>query len=174
MNRMTVLVLTLLLCGCATARPPLKRAEAMDLERFMGSWYVIAAIPTVIEKNSYNAIEEYKLLPDGSVDTVFTFHQGSFDGPLKKYNPRGFIVDKTNKSTWKMQFIWPFKAQYLVVYLNEDYSQTIIGRDKRDFFWIMARTPEIPENDYQNLLTMLKNDGYDISKVRKVPQKWEN
>jgi apolipoprotein D and lipocalin family protein len=144
----------------------------VDLERFMGPWYVIAAIPTFIETKSYNGVETYQLLPNGTVDTVFTFNIGAFDGPKKRYNPRGFVVDRIKNSTWKMQFIWPFKAEYLITYLNEDYTQTIIGRNKRDYVWIMARTPQIPDDDYDRLVNMLKDDGYDLKKLRKVPQQW--
>ncbi len=141
--------------------------------RGLGPWYVIACIPTFIETKAYNAIEEYQLKPDGTINTIFTFHSGGFDGPLKKYNPRGFIVDKVNNSTWGMQFIWPFKAEFLITYLTPDYSQTVIGRNKRDYVWIQARTPEIPEEDYQRLLSILKEQGYDITKIRKVPQRWK-
>jgi len=145
--------------------------DNVDLDRFMGPWYVIACIPTAIETKAYNGIEEYTLLPDGSIDTVFTFNKGSFDGPVKRYNPRGFVVDEVNNSTWGMRFIWPFKAEYLITHINPDYSQTVVGRNKRDYFWIMARTPQIPEADYQRLLSELKGQGYDMSKVRKVPQR---
>ena len=167
------LISVLFLSGCASALPPLKTVEKVDLDRYMGPWYVIAAIPTLIETKAYNAVEEYRLRPDGTIDTIFTFNKGGFDGPRKRYNPRGFIVDKINNSTWKMQFIWPFKAEYLITYLNEDYSQTIIGRNKRDYVWIMARTPQIPDSDYQRFLDMLKAQGYDITKIRKVPQRWQ-
>jgi apolipoprotein D and lipocalin family protein len=71
-----------------------------------------------------------------------------------------------------MRFIWPIKAEFLITYLSPDYSQTMIGRNKRDYVWIMARTPEIPEADYQRLLTELAAQGYDLSKLRKVPQRW--
>ncbi len=169
-----VILLSLSVAGCATSLPPLKTVDQVDLKRYMGPWYVIACIPTFIEKKAYNAIEEYQLLADGSVNTIFTFNEGNFDGPKKKFNPRGFIVDKINNSTWGMRFIWPFKAQFLITYLSPDYNQTIIGRNKRDYFWIQARTPQIPDEDYQRLLSMLAEQGYDITKVRKVPQRWEN
>jgi apolipoprotein D and lipocalin family protein len=99
----------LFMSGCATPLPPLKTVERVDLPRYMGAWYVIAAIPTFIETEAYNGIEAYRLEPDGSIDTVFTFNQGAFDGPAKRHNPRGFVVDKVNNSTWGMQFIWPSK-----------------------------------------------------------------
>lgn len=170
---MLILMCTLLMTGCASSLPQLKTVDNVDLDRFMGSWYVVAAIPTFVETKAYNGVEEYRLLEDGSIDTVFTFNKGGFDGPVKRYNPRGFVVDKENNSTWGMRFIWPFKGEYLITYLNEDYTQTIIGRNKRDYFWIMARSPEIPEADYQRLISMLKEQGYDMKKVRKVPQRWE-
>ncbi len=169
-----VFLLAILLTGCGHTLPPLKTVDRVDLKRYMGPWYVIACIPTFIETKSYNAIEEYQLLPDGTIDTVFTFNNGSFDGPRKRFNPHGFVVDKINNSTWGMQFIWPFKAEFLITYLTPDYSQTIIGRNKRDYFWIQARTPQISDDDYQSLLMMLKAQGYDITKVRKVPQHWPN
>ncbi len=171
-SKLLVLVLAVLLSGCARSLPALKTVEGVDLKRYMGPWYVIACIPTVIETKAYNAVEEYRLLEDGTIDTVFTFNQGSFDGLKKRYNPRGFVFDKVNNSTWGMRFIWPFKAEFLITYLSPDYSQTIISRNKRDYFWIQARTPEIPEADYQRLLGLLQVQGYDLSKVRKVPQQW--
>jgi apolipoprotein D and lipocalin family protein len=160
------------MAGCAVKHPPLKTVDRVDIDQFMGTWYVIACIPTFIETQAYNGVETYRRDPNGTIDTVFTFNKGSFDGPRKRYNPRGYIVDKVNNSTWGMQFIWPFKSEYLITHLNEDYSQTVVGRNKRDYVWIMARTPQIPESDYQRLLDELTAQGYDLSKLRKVPQQW--
>ena len=171
-KKLSVLMCLMFTVGCAHSLPRLKTVDHVDINRYMGPWYVIACIPTFIETKAYNAIEAYELLPDGTINTVFTFHQAGFDGPKKRFNPHGFIVDKINNSTWGMQFVWPFKAEFLITYLTPDYSQTIIARNKRDFFWIQARTPQIPEEDYQRLLKMLESQGYDISKVRKVPQQW--
>ncbi len=162
----------LLLTGCTTSLPPLKTVENVDLPRYMGPWYVIACIPTFIETEAYNAIEDYRLRSDGTIDTVFTFNKGGFDGPAKRYTPRGFVVDQVNRSTWGMQFIWPFKSEFLITHLSPDYSQTVIGRNKRDYVWIMARSPQIPEADYQRLLEVLTAQGYDLTKLRKVPQRW--
>jgi apolipoprotein D and lipocalin family protein len=174
---MTVKTLSLLPClllltGCATSLPPLPTVAQVDLPRYMGPWYVIACIPTFIETEAYNAIEDYRLEPDGTIATTFTFNQGGFDGPPKRYTPRGFVVDRVNNSTWGMQFLWPFRAEFLITYLSPDYRQTVIGRNKRDYVWIMARTPQIPDTDYQRLLSELATQGYDLSKLRQVPQRW--
>jgi len=174
MKFLTVAIALLMMTGCAVSLPPLKTVDNVDIQRFMGRWYVIACIPTFIETEAYNGVETYALNPDGTIDTVFTFNKGSFDGPPKRYNPRGFILDTVNNSTWGMQFIWPIKAEYLITHLNQDYTQTVIGRNKRDYVWIMARTPQIPEGDYQRLVKELENQGYEISRLRRVPQRWPN
>lgn len=158
--------------GCAAGRPPLETVDHVDLERFMGDWYVIANIPTFIEKGAHNAVETYELSDDGTIETTFVFRKGRFDGKRKEYNPRGFVTNEETNAVWGMQFIWPFKADYRIVYLNEDYTQTIIARNKRDFVWIMARTPTIPDEDYRRLKAKVADMGYDVDKLQKVPQQW--
>src|SRR5512147_1624010 len=161
------------LFGCSAARPPIQTVPHVDLQRFMGDWYVIANIPTFVEKNAYNAVESYRLDADGTIATTFTFRQGGFDGELKRYRPRGFVFDERSNAVWGMQFVWPFKGDFRIVYVNADYTQTVIGREKRDYVWIMARRPTMPEADYQRILALLEREGYDIGKIQKVPQRWE-
>jgi apolipoprotein D and lipocalin family protein len=162
-----------LLAGCAgVPRPPLPTVDGVDLPRFMGNWYVIAHIPTAIERDAYNAVEGYVLGADGTVATTFTFRDGAFDGPARAYHPKGFVRDPVNHSTWAMQFLWPFKAEYLIAALDPDYRETIIARSDRDYVWIMARTPSIPDADYQRLVARVAELGYDVARLRQVPQRW--
>ncbi len=174
-NRSLLCALVLILgSGCSANRlPPIQTVDHVDLQRFMGDWYVIANIPTWVEKGAHNAVESYELAPDGSIKTTFTFRQGSFDGKAKKYQPTGFVVDTESNAIWGMQFVWPIKADYRIVYLTDDYSQTVIGRNKRDYVWIMARTPQIPDEDFDRIMALLDQQGYDTSKVQRVPQRWE-
>jgi apolipoprotein D and lipocalin family protein len=166
----TMMLIAITAMGCQTIKP-IHTVETVDLKRFMGDWYVIASIPTFIEKGAYNAIESYRLNDDGTVATTFTFNKGSMDGPLKKYAPRGFIKDTSSNAVWGMQFIWPFKAEYRIIFLSEDYSITVIGRTKRDYVWIMARKPAISSAEYASISKFLQEQGYDITKLQKVPQK---
>jgi apolipoprotein D and lipocalin family protein len=163
--------LPVLLFYCASPQP-MPTVAKVDLPRFMGKWYVIANIPTFIEKGAHNATEEYSLLSEQEIDTVFTFRADNFDGKEKKYNPRGFVVNQETNAEWRMQFIWPFKSEFLISYLNADYSQTIIARTDRDYVWIMARTPQISEADYNKMVAFLAANGYDTTKIQKVPQRW--
>lgn len=148
----------------------LETVDSVILNKFMGDWYVIAHIPAFIEKNAYNAIESYDLNDDGSIATTFTFNEGSFKGSLKKYHPKGFVVDGTNNAEWGMQFIWPIKAQYKIVYLDESYTNTIVARDALDYVWIMSRQKTIPHNEMMRLTEKVKQFGYNTENLRMVPQ----
>jgi apolipoprotein D and lipocalin family protein len=161
-----------LLGACRSAHPPISTAPSVELPRFMGDWYVIANIPTSIERGAWNAIESYRQDSDGSIPTTFTFREGSFDGKVKRYCPRGFVRDTGSNAVWGMQFIWPIKADYRIVYVSPDYQRTIIGREKRDNVWIMARTPQIPAADFQELRERVAREGYDMTKLVMVPQQW--
>lgn len=159
--------------GCAKPQvQPLRIEPKVDLPAFMGDWYVIGSIPTFIEKEAHNAVESYRLDVDGTIATTFTFRKGAFDGPEKRYTPRGFVVDTVSNAVWGMRFLWPFKADFRIMHLSEDGGVTVIGRVKRDFVWIMARRPAMPEAQYQALLRMLETQGYDVRRIQKVPQKW--
>lgn len=165
------LIATSMALTACQSMPPMETVERVDLDRFMGDWYVIAHIPTFVERDAYNAVERYSLNDDGSIDTVFTFRKGDFDGERKRYNPTGFVRSKDN-AEWAMQFLWPFKGEFLVIYLDDDYEQTVIGRTKRDYVWIMAREPEMTDADYEQIVAFLDDRGYDISELREVPQRW--
>ena len=80
----------LLLAGCQASLPPLETVEQVDLERFMGDWYVIANIPTFVEKGAHNAVESYRLDDDGTIATTFTFRKDGFRRPGEGIPPPGF------------------------------------------------------------------------------------
>jgi apolipoprotein D and lipocalin family protein len=160
-----------MLAACSST-PTLPVAEKVDLERFMGDWYVIANIPTRLEVGAHNAVESYRMDRDGSIATTFTFREGAFDGPERVMRPRGFVRDDPSNAVWGMQFWWPIKAEYLVAHVDPDYTETIIARSRRDYVWIMARTPQIPEADFKRLERKVADLGYDVSKLQRVPQRW--
>lgn len=159
--------------ACSTNKP-IKTVEQVDIERFMGDWYVIANIPTFIEKQAHNAVENYQLNEDGSIKTTFTFRDGGFDGEEKRYNPTGFINDGSGNAIWGMQFIWPIKAEFRIIYLDDEYQTTIIGRSARDYVWLMARTPEIDEAELSRLLDFIVEQGYPREAINIVPHNWED
>jgi len=165
----------LVLLGCAAA-PKMPTVGRVDLPRFMGDWYVLAAIPADQEKDAWNGVETYRLRPGSPdvVETTYVFRKGAFDGELVTLTPTGH-VEEGGGAEWGMRFAWwqgPFLLEYLIVYLDPDYTRTIIGRSARDYVWLMARTPEIPAAQWDEMVAKVKELGYDPARLRKVPQRW--
>ena len=167
-------VLTALVtAACSTPSgdvPPLVLASHVDLPRFMGDWYVIASIPTMFEKDVQNARDTYRLRPDGSIATTFTFNAGSPTGPVRHYESVGVVLDPASNAVWGQQYVWPFKADYRISYVSPEYDLAVIAREKRDHVWIMARTPSIPEAALDRLTTFVASLGYDPARLERVPQ----
>ena len=155
------------LTGCAS-HGPLSPVPPIDLPQFMGKWYVIAHIPTFVETEAFNAIEVYELNDDGTIDIQFSFNDQSQTGPFKSYNFKAFVDNKQN-SQWNVQPIWPIKADYKITYLDASFKHTVIARQKRDYVWIMARTPQVSEVDYLGMVKHIESIGYDVNKLRTIP-----
>ncbi|MES1924670.1 Outer membrane lipoprotein [Salinisphaera sp. T31B1] len=163
--------LACLLTACSVMPPQdFPREEQVDIDRYMGKWYVIAHIPPGPTKNSYNSIERYRQTEPGRIETTFTYREGGFDGEQKTMKPVGTVIDDTGNSVWAMRFYWVLRMQYVISYVDDDYQTTIVARDKRDYVWIMARTPQIDETTYETLVQRVGDLGYDTSKLRRVPQ----
>jgi apolipoprotein D and lipocalin family protein len=165
------------LAGCASSPlPPLTgMQEPLDLPRFMGDWYVLAFIPIdlpfVSEKDAHNGVESYRLTPDGTIETTYTFRDGSFDGPARRMTPRARVANPPLNTEWKMKFFWFLPAgDFLIIDRDEAYTRTVITVPDRRWVWLMARTPSIPDSEYQAMLAMLTQKGFDTTKLRKVPQ----
>ncbi len=58
------------------------------------------------------------------------------------------------------------------MWLDAAYSVTVIGRNKRDYVWIMAREPRIDPSVYGEILEYLEGVGYDVARIESVPQRW--
>lgn len=179
--RSLLLGLAALLTGaCATTGPPPLRgiSSPVDLPRFMGPWYVVGYIPIHVpplfsEKGAWNGVESYALEPDGSIATTYTFRRGGFDGPEERFTPRARVANPPVNSEWKMKFFWYLPAgDFLILHLDDQYSETIIGVPDRSYVWIMARRPDLPEERYQALLARAAAMGYDTALVERVPQRW--
>lgn len=168
---LTMMPVALFLGACSVMPPEqFPRMESVNVDRYMGGWFVIAHIPPGVVSDSYNNIERYSRGEDNVINTVYTYREGSFGGEAKKMEPTGFVLDESDGAVWAMQFIWPIKMEYTISYVDPDYETTIVARSKRDWVWIMARTPTIDEATYDDLVRRVGDLGYDVNQLRKVPQ----
>ena len=156
-----------------SGRQMLRPVDHVQIERFMGSWYVISHIPTFIERKSYNAVESYSMNADGQIDVTFTYRKGSFDGPKRKLTPKAFLKKGGKASEWDIQLLWPFWSDYQIIDLDVDYQWTIVGVPNKKYAWIMAREPYMDKDLHSKLVLKLKDSGFNIKKLRIVPHKWD-
>ena len=141
----------------------------LDLERFMGDWYVVAHIPTAKERRALNALEQYALRDDGRIDIRFSFCEGALDGPRETMEMLGWVHDKTTNAEWRVRPFWPLRLAYQVLELDPDYSLTVIGHPSLRYAWIMARTPEIERETLDAITARLTERGFATDRLREVP-----
>ena len=103
---------------------------------------------------------------DGSIATTFTFRDGAFDGELKRYCPRGFVRDTRSNAIWGMQFLWPIKADYRIVYVSPDYQRTIIGRRSATTSGSWRVRRNLADADCRICATRVAKEGYDMASSR--------
>ncbi len=167
-----IALLGLAACASTAAQRPITPVAHVDLSRYMGRWYVIAAIPTRIEREDYDPVEDYRRMADGSICTVFRFRDGSFASGLHTVHSRATVVRGTGNAEWRVHLFWLLRLQYLVAWLAPDYSEVIVARDARDYVWLMARTPHISRQDYRAMVKRVAAMGYDVTRLRRNPQRW--
>ena len=99
MKTLCLIYFSLLLSNCsANSMNNLQTVDYVDLDKFMGDWYVIANIPTWFEKGAHNALEQYLWNEKGYIDVIFSFNKNSFSGERKKLTQKAFIYNKTTNA----------------------------------------------------------------------------
>jgi apolipoprotein D and lipocalin family protein len=147
--------------------------ENVDINQFMGSWYVLAGRFTFLEKDVHNGLEKYTWNTEKDrIDVDFTYNKGSLTGPQKSIPQKAWIYNQSTKAHWKVSPLWPFKFDYLVVALDKNYQWTAIGVPDQKYLWIMARDWKNPESTIQEAIKQLDKVGYDTKNLIRVPQQW--
>jgi len=166
--KIPVLIFLVIFISCNKNEEAMQAFSGLDIERFMGDWYVIGLAPNFIEEGASNGIESYRLNPKGQVEISYSFIK---NGKPKKMSAKGFIQNPEN-TIWKVQFFWPVKFPYYVLNLDTDYQYTVVGVPNRKYVWIMSRTPEIDDDTYAGILQRLEDIGYMITDIKRMEQKW--
>lgn len=164
-----VTALLSLLTGCSSAKLDFRSVDNLDLQRFMGKWYVIAGRFTPLEKGAHNAIEIYTYQPElKRIDIDFKFNRGSLDGTPVSIAQKGWVHNQENRSHWKISPFWPLKLDYLVLAVADDYSWTAIGVPNQSYLWIMARSPEFSAEEMNTVMQVLAKREYSVDDMVQV------
>lgn len=145
---------------------PEKPVKFVDLEKFMGKWYVIAFTPTFVDQGAENGIETYRLLENGNIDIDYTF---SIDGEFESHKQTGIVQPDLSNAKWRLKYNWLLSFDYyLIIELDPEYDYTVIGVPNRSFVWIMARKQKMEESLLKEIFTRLKEKGYDLDKIKRM------
>jgi apolipoprotein D and lipocalin family protein len=156
---------------CTTTGNNVKTVENVDIQKFMGDWYVLAGRFTFLEKEVHNGLERYTWNEkENRIDVDFTYNKGSFTGPQKSIPQKAWIYNQETKAHWKVSPLWPLKFDYLIVALDENYRWTAIGVPDQKYLWIMARDWKNPEPIVAEATARLNQIGYDTKNMVLVPQ----
>lgn len=92
--------------GCSSpALPPLRTVGHVDMDRYLGRWYVIANIPYFLENGKVASYDTYAKRPDGKLDNIFTFRPGGLNAPEKSWHGTAWVTNTTTNAEWKVRFI---------------------------------------------------------------------
>jgi apolipoprotein D and lipocalin family protein len=137
---------------------PLKSVNAVDLNRYLGTWYEIYRLPNRFEDiDCVTVSAQYALREDGHVSVLNTC--------LKKDGPKvakgiAKAVQGSNNAQLKVSFFRPFYGDYWVIDLAEDYSWVLVGEPAGKYFWILARQKQLDPKLEEALLVKAEKLGY--------------
>jgi len=163
------------LTACAsqsTEKPQnMQTVSDVDINRYMGVWYEIGRFPHSFEKDLVGVTATYRLKDNGKVEVLNQGFKNTLDGKLKKSKGFAKVPDPNEPGRLKVYFFWPFGGDYLILDLDKDYQCLLIGSNSKNYLWILSRTPQMPESEYQRLVEKARSLGYDTSRIELVEQK---
>jgi apolipoprotein D and lipocalin family protein len=148
--------------------PPVQTVAAVDLARYAGKWYEIAAFPMFFQRNCVGeTTAEYALRPDGDISVRNRCRtQDGFD----EATARAWAVEGGGNARLKVQFFWPFRGDYWVIGLDRDYRWAVVGNPDREYLWILSRTPKLPQEQLEAALAIARAQGFDLAQLRYTKQ----
>ena len=159
-----------LLFACSANRQPLANdpptvVKHVDLDRYLGKWYEIARYPNRFQKACVASTAVYSSREDGRIQVLNECRKDSMEGTLKRAEGKAWVVDETTQAKLKVQFFWPFRGDYWIIDLGEDYEYAVVGHPKRKYLWILSRTPQMETGVYEGILQRILRNGYDPDRL---------
>ncbi len=148
--------------------PEPSTVEKVDLERYAGTWYEIARFPNSFQEGCANTTATYTLRDDGRVGVL---NRCLRDGEVDTATGYAEVVDPKTRSKLEVTFFWPFSGDYWIVDLADDYSYAAVADPGRDYLWILSRTPTLPKATYERIVEGLREQGFEVGRLERTPQK---
>jgi apolipoprotein D and lipocalin family protein len=170
------LLLTLLLAGCATAPPPLpvQAVPAVDLQRYLGTWYEIARYPNGFQdgrgRRCIAVTARYDAREDGEIGVTNRCLDAADGDREIVATARAYPVEGADNAKLRLTFFWPFYGDYWVIGLDPGYRWAVVGTPSREFLWVLSRVPDMPAGHYVQAITAARAQGFEIGRLQPTPQ----
>jgi apolipoprotein D and lipocalin family protein len=162
-----------LLFACGASRQPLANdpptvVKHVDLDKYLGKWYEIARYPNRFQKDCVASTAVYSIREDGRIRVLNECRKESLEGPLKRAEGKAWVVDDSTRAKLKVQFFWPFRGDYWIIDLGDDYEYAVVGHPKRKYLWILSRTPQMGGDSYNAIRQRIVRKGYDPDRLMRT------
>jgi apolipoprotein D and lipocalin family protein len=147
-----------------------RTVDKVDLGRYMGKWFEIAAFPQKFQKGCHCTTAEYEMTDKGYVRVINICRKGGPDGKVSRAKGKAFIVKGSGNAKLKVQFFWPFRGNYWIIDLAEDYTYAVVGDPSRKYLWILSRAPAMDLALYDEIVRRTEAQGFDMTKLVKADQ----
>ena len=168
MKKYLLIIGIMSLFGCKT-NPPLQTVANVDLNKYLGKWYEIAAFPQYFEKGCSCVTAEYSLSDKKYINVLNSAYKAE-ENKFTSAKGKAFVAEGSNNSKLKVQFFWPFKGKYWIIELADDYSYAVVGAPDRKYLWILSRTKIMDDSLYSKIVSRTKEKGFDITLLKKTDQ----
>ena len=173
------LLATALYLGCLASfagETPLTTIAALDVPRYMGTWYEIAKFPNWFQKKCVaDARAEYSVAADGKVQVInrCRLENGETSEAAGVARQVGHATSPRLEvrfaPAW-LSFIPLIWGNYWVIDIDEAYQLVAVSEPNREYLWILSRSPKVELKAYEALLARLAAKGFDISKLESTRQ----
>ena len=148
----------------------LQTVPFVDLAKYSGKWYEIAAYPQRFQKGCTCTTAEYTATDKGYIIVENRCNKDTVNGKKSYIKGKAFVDKNSGNAKLKVQFFWPFRGKYWIIDLAADYNYAVVGHPNKKYLWILCRTPKMDGLIYQQILIRLKEKGFDIGKLVQTMQ----
>ena len=149
----------------------LRPSAVLDVPRYMGTWYEIAKYPNRFQKKCVKDTRaDYELMSDGAVKVTnrCTLDNGEVDVAVgagrQVGEARSPKLEVRFAPEWLSFIPWVW-GNYWVIDLDPEYQLVAVSEPKREFLWVLARTPTVNPRAYEELVARLEKRGFDSRKM---------
>ena len=158
------------LCGGCTnsTTASIPAVTPFDAASYSGVWYEIARMPHWFERGMSNVKAVYTLEKDGTIKVV---NSGIRSGRHKSVNGKAWFTVRPDVGELRVSFQYPFSGIYKVIWIDNAYSVAVVTGGDYSYLWILARKPQISENELEKLLQWITALGYETDQLIFTGQK---